>query len=97
MPTLRARPVQPEQPAVHRGRARGGEGDLVGADAQRLGDHRAGVVEQESSGPAGAMEAARVGVPLVEGGEEGLARRGVQGLGRCGVEIPGPGAELVMG
>ena len=55
---------------------------------------RPGVVEQEPSGPPGAVEAARVGVPLVEGSEEGLARRGVQGLGRCGIEISAAGHGL---
>jgi hypothetical protein len=86
--------VQPEQPEVHRRRARSREGDLVRPDVQRLGHHRAGVVEQESSGPPGAVESTRVGIPLVEGGEEGLARRGVQGLGRCGVEISAAGHGL---
>ena len=79
--------AQPEQPAVHGVGAGGGEGDLVGAYAEALGDHRAGVVEQQPGVAAGAVEAPRVGVPLVERGQERLAGGRVQRLGGGGVEV----------
>ena len=89
-PASRTPRRSPEEAQVHRVGARGREGDLVGADLQRLGDGCPGVVEQQPRGPGGAVQTSWVGVPLVEGGEQGLPRGRVQRLGRRGVQV-GPG------
>ena len=99
MPRAPGRPgEEPEQAAVHRVGARGGEGDLVAADPEALGDHLARVVQHQPCRPGRAVQAARVGVPLVERGEQDLAGGRVQRLGGRGVEVgggtgrgPGPG------
>ena len=84
----RARPgAQPEQPAVDGVGAGRGERDLVGAHVQAGGDRLAGVVEQDPRRPAGSVQAAGIGVPLVERGPQDLAGGGVQRLGRRGVEV----------
>ena len=76
-----------EQAAVDGVGAGGGEGDLVRAYPEALGDHGAGVVEQQPRRPGGAVEAAGIGVPLVQRGLEGLAGGGVQRLGGGRVEV----------
>ena len=92
----RGRREQAEQAEVDGVRARGGERHLVGADVERLGDHRAGVVEQQPGVAAGAVQPARVGVPLVEGGEQrprappGAAARTT----RCRGSAAGHGVEI---
>ena len=72
-------------------RAAGGEGDLVGPHAQRVGRGLPRVVEQQPCVAAGAVQPARVGVPPVEGGQEHLARRRVQRRRGRAVEVGGPG------
>ena len=88
---------QPEQPAVHGVGARGGEGDLVGADAEAARRPPSRALSSSSRADAGrAVQAAGIGVPLLERGQQHLARGGVQRLGGGGVEVdrgaaPGPG------
>ena len=71
--------------------AAGGEGDLVGPYAQRVGRGLARVVEQQPCVAAGAVQPARVGVPPVERGQEHLARRRVQRRRGRAVEVGRPG------
>ena len=58
-----------------------------GRTPEALGDHRPGVVEQQPRRAGRAVQAPRIGVPLVERGDERLARGGVQRLGRRAVEV----------
>ena len=84
-------PQQAEQPQVDGVRAAGGEGDLVGPHAQRVGRGLPRVVEQQPRLAPGAVQPARVGVPPVERRQEHLARRRVQRRRGRAVEVGGPG------
>ena len=79
--------AQPEQPAVDGVGAGRRERHLVGAHVQAGGDRLAGVVEQDPCRPAGSVQPAGIGVPLVERGQQDLAGGGVQRLRRRGVEV----------
>ena len=84
----RARPAsRPSRPRWHGVGAAGGEGDLVGADAEALGDHGPGVVEQQPGVAGRPVQAPRVGVPALEGLQQHLARSGVQRLARRVIEV----------
>lgn len=60
-------------------RPRRSENQLVGAAAHRLGRALPGGVQQEAGAAALPVEAGRVGPAFVEGGQEGLAGRRMQG------------------
>ena len=64
-----------------------GEGDLVGAYAEAVGDDGTGVVEHQPGVAGGAVQAPRVGVPTLEGLEQDLARGGVQRRTRRVIEV----------
>ena len=53
-------------------------------------DDGAGVVEEQSGVLGRPVEAPRVGVPPVECRQKGVPGRGVERLGRGGVEVAGP-------
>ena len=82
-PTRRGRASRPSTPRCTAVGARGGEGHLVGADAERLGDDLAGVVEQQPGAPRPARCSRRGSAhPCVERGQQRLAGGRVQRLGR---------------
>jgi len=78
---------QAQQPAVDGLGAGAGEAHLVGAHSEALGHDRAGVVEQQPGRSAWPMQPARVGVPLVERGQQGVPGGRVQRLRGGRVEI----------
>ena len=78
---------QAQQPAVDGLGAGAGEAHLVGAHSEALGHDRAGVVEQQPGRAAGSVQPARVGVPLVQGGQQPVPRSGVQRLRRSRAEV----------
>ena len=78
---------EPEQPAVDRLGAGAGEAHLVRSDVEALGHHGARVVEQQAGVAPGPVQPARVGPALVQGGQQRVARGGVQGLGGRRVEL----------
>ncbi len=75
------------EPELHRLGARGRERHLVGAGAEHPGHRLAGGVEQHPGPPRLVVAPRRVGPALVERGEQGRARGGVQGRGGGGVEV----------
>ncbi|GAB3941796.1 hypothetical protein GCM10027614_27760 [Micromonospora vulcania] len=76
-----------EHRAVRRRRTAGGEGELVGADAERLRGRLAGGVEQ-LPGPTGlGVELAGIGPAVLEGGQQGLPGDRMQRRGGRRVQV----------
>ena len=80
---------EPEHAEVDGVGAAGRERHLVGAYAEALRHHGAGVVEHQPGLAGRPVQAPRVGVPAVQGLLQHLARRGVQRLPRGVVEVRG--------
>ena len=80
---------QTEHAEVDSGRARGRERHLVGTDPQHRGSDLARVVEQQPRLAPAAVQPGGVGVPPIEGRQQGLPGRRMHRLGGRCVEVDG--------